>query len=244
MDHHKFLKNLEFGNIRAANLIDGEWRADVEVKQRILEIFSSSATIEMPGGFLDKEPLTTRVFTPKDHIRFVPGGSSVRSGVFIGPGVVIMPPSYVNIGAYIDEYTMIDSHVLVGSCVQIGKRVHLSAAVQIGGVLEPIGDRPVIVEDDCFIGAGVIIVEGIIVHKHAVLAPGVILSKSIPIYDIVNDTVFQGNIPPHAVVVPGTRPIINSPCATKRNLHLGCAVIVKYRDAKTDVSIELEALLR
>lgn len=244
MDHHEFLKNLESGKIRAANLIDGEWQADIAIKQRILEIFSSSETVEMSDGFLDKEPLTPRSFTPQDNIRFVPGGSSVRSGAFIGSGVVIMPPSYVNIGAYIDEGTMIDSHVLVGSCVQVGKRVHLSAAVQIGGVLEPIGNRPVIVEDDCFIGAGVIIVEGIVVHQNAVLAPGVILSKSIPIYDIVNDTVVKGNIPPNAVVVTGTRPILNSSFATKRNLHLGCAIIVKYRDDKTDASVALETLLR
>lgn len=243
MDNKAFLRALETGKIRAAELSNEEWKVNTDAKQNILKLFGSSRTVQMPGGFLDKEPLMPRNFTPEDNMRLVPGGSSVRAGAFIGANVVIMPPSYVNIGAYIDEGTMIDSHVLVGSCAQIGKRVHLSAAVQIGGVMEPIGSRPVIVEDGCFIGAGVILVEGILVRKNAVLAPGVILSASIPIYDIVNGSVLKVEIPQNAVVVPGTRPI-NTPFAKEHNLNLGCAIIVKYRDEKTEASVALEDFLR
>lgn len=244
MDNIEFLELLELGKIRVAELTSEGWKINIEVKKRILEIFSSSKLAEMSGGFLDKEPLTTRSFKVEDNIRFVPGGSSVRAGAFIAKNVVIMPPSYVNIGAYVDEATMIDSHVLVGSCAQIGKRVHLSAAVQIGGVLEPIGNRPVIIEDDCFIGAGVTIVEGVLVRKGAVLAPGSVLSASIPIYDNVNNVIIRGEVPENAVVVPGTRNISNNAFAKENGLALSCAIIVKYRDEKTNASLELENILR
>lgn len=244
MENKEFLNTLERGELRVAEKINGEWCVNAYTKQRILEVFRSSKTVQMSDKFLDKEPLSPRNFNLEDNIRLVPGGSSVRSGAFIGSNVVIMPPSYVNIGAYIDEGTMIDSHVLVGSCAQIGKRVHLSAAAQIGGVLEPIGNRPVIIEDDCFIGAGVILVEGILVRKNAVLAPGVILSASIPIYDIVNNCILKSEVPQNAVVVPGTRSIINTPFGKENNLNLGCAIIVKYRDSKTDAAVALEDFLR
>ncbi len=244
MDNQEFLTALETGTIRVAEPDNGKWKVNIDVKQRILDIFHSSKVVDMSGNFLDKEPLNLRTFHIKDKIRFVPGGSAVRTGAFIGSNIVIMPPSYVNIGAYVDEETMIDSHVLVGSCAQIGKRVHLSAAVQIGGVLEPIGDSPVIVEDNCFIGAGVILVEGVLVRKKAIIAPGVTLSASTPIYDIVNETILKGEIPQNAVVVPGNRPKLDVPFAKEHGLTLGCAVIVKYRDDKTNVSIALEQLLR
>ena len=180
-------------------------------------------------------------------IRVVPGGTSVRRGAHVARGVIIMPPSYINVGAFVDEGTMVDSHVLVGSCAQIGKRVHLSAAVQIGGVLEPIGANPVVIEDECFIGAGAVIVEGIIVKRRAVIAPGVILSKGIPIYDIVNGRMLAKGepIPENAVVVPGNRPVSSTNNYAKElGLTLQCAIIVKYRDEKSETSLILEDFLR
>jgi 2,3,4,5-tetrahydropyridine-2,6-dicarboxylate N-succinyltransferase len=158
----------------------------------------------------------------------------------VAPGVIIMPPSYINIGAFVDEGTMIDSHVLVGSCAQIGKRVHLSAGVQIGGVLEPVGQTPVVVEDDAFIGAGTIIVEGVQVSRRAVIAPGVVLSQGIPVYDCVRERRLERGepIPENAVVVAGSRPV-NERLTWARNngLHAACAIIVKYRDEKSDASL-------
>jgi 2,3,4,5-tetrahydropyridine-2-carboxylate N-succinyltransferase len=176
----------------------------------------------------------------------VPGGSSVRRGSHVAAGVIIMPPAYVNVGAFVDTGSMIDSHALVGSCAQIGKNVHLSAAVQIGGVLEPIGLAPVVIEDDCFVGAGSVIVEGVQVLKGAVIAPGVILSKGTPIYDAVNEKLISdGIIPEGAVVVPGSRPVNSKLAWAKENgLTLNCAIIVKYRDDKTDGSLQLEEFLR
>jgi 2,3,4,5-tetrahydropyridine-2-carboxylate N-succinyltransferase len=244
LNNADFLAAVESGKLRAARKIGDNWVVYTEVKQRILEILSSSEIIDMPGGFRDKAPFLPRTFGDDDKVRMVPGGTSVRPGTHIGKHVVIMPPSYVNVGAYIDDYTMVDSHVLVGSCAQIGKRVHLSAAAQICGVLEPVGNKPVIVEDGCFIGAGVILAEGIIVREGAVIAPGVHLAASVPIYDIINTKVFKGEIPPSAVVVPGTRAIMSNDWAKTEGLHLGCAVIVKYRDDKTEASVIIENLLR
>lgn len=246
MDWKTILDKLESGEIRSANKIEGKWVANKEVKQGILEAFKAGELSQL-GDFVDKHNIPARSFTPKDGIRIVPGGSSVRRGSYVAPGVIIMPPAYVNIGAYVDESTMVDSHALVGSCAQIGKRVHLSAAVQIGGVLEPIGMSPVIIEDDAFIGAGAVIVEGIQVGKRAIIAPGVTLSKSIPVYDCINERLLEKNegIPEGAVVVPGTRPV-NSKLtwARENNLQLNCALIVKYRDANSDASVELEEFLR
>ncbi len=244
MNNIDFLKKLESGELRAAHFENGKWHVNQEVKQRILEVFKTSKIASFKDGFLDKADLYTQTFDIDKNIRLVPGGSSVRAGAYIGKNVIIMPPSYVNIGAYIGEETMVDSHVLVGSCAQIGKRIHLSAGVQIGGVLEPIGSCPNIIEDDCFIGANVVIVEGILIRKKAIIAPGVTLSKSIPIYDIVNSKMLKGEIPENAVVVPGSRAIKQTEFTKENNLSLNCAVIIKYRDEKTNSSLELEDLLR
>ncbi|AEI88609.1 MAG: 2,3,4,5-tetrahydropyridine-2,6-dicarboxylate N-succinyltransferase [Candidatus Midichloria mitochondrii] len=243
MPYKDFLASLESGQTRVAQKIGTDWQVNIEVKQKILEVFKNTKIVAM-NGFRDKEALTARTFTEEDNVRMVPGGTSVRAGAHIGKNVVIMPPSYVNIGAYVDEQSMVDSHVLVGSCAQIGKRVHLSTAVQIGGVLEPIGNRPVIVEDDCFVGAGVILTEGIIVREKAVLAPGVKLSASVPIYDIINQTIIKGEIPVGAVVVPGTRPILSNNWAKEQNLSIACAVIIKHKDEKTSSATALENILR
>lgn len=244
MDNKEFLNSLENGLFRAAEKFPEGWIVRAEIKERILELFRKSEVIDMPGGFLDKAPFIPRTFSKDDKVRMVPGGTAVRAGAFIGKNVVIMPPSYINIGAYVDEGTMIDSHVLVGSCAQVGKRVHLSASVQLGGVLEPIGQLPVIIEDDCFIGAGAIIVDGILVREKAVIAPGVVLSASIPIYDLVNKRILKGEVPKNALVVPGTRSSNNNLWGKEHGLSLGCAVVIKYRDEKTDASLELETLLR
>ncbi len=246
MNWKTVLDKLESGEIRSANKVDGKWVANTDVKQGILEAFKAGELSQL-GEFVDKHNIPAREFTPKDGIRIVPGGSSVRRGSYVASGVIIMPPAYINIGAYVDESTMVDSHALVGSCAQIGKRVHLSAAVQIGGVLEPIGMSPVIIEDDAFIGAGAVIVEGVQVGKRAIIAPGVTLSKAVPVYDCVKERLLtkEEGIPEGAVVVPGTRPV-NSKLtwARENNLQINCALIVKYRDANSDASVELEDFLR
>lgn len=242
------LEELEQGIVRAANP-DGEiWKANVEVKEAILASFKAGANTEYSGiydGFVDKDNLPPRRFIKEDSVRLVPGGSSVRRGAYVAPGVIIMPPAYVNVGAYVDEGSMIDSHALVGSCAQVGKNVHLSAGVQLGGVLEPVGLTPVVVEDECFVGAGAVIVEGILVKRRAVIAPGVVLSKSIPVYDCVNEEKLDKGapIPEGAVVVPGTRPMKGA-WAEKNNLNVSCPLIVKYRDEQSDASLVLEDVLR
>lgn len=251
MDWKETLEQLEKGTVRAANKIDGQWVANKEVKEAILAAFKAGENVNHDdfgwAGFVDKNNLPAQRFTPERGVRLVPGGSSVRSGSYVAPGVIIMPPAYINIGAYVDEGSMVDSHALVGSCAQIGKNVHLSAGVQIGGVLEPIGLAPVVIEDNAFIGAGAVIVEGIQVLKGAVIAPGVILSKAVPVYDCVNEKMLERGsaIPENAVVVPGTRPISsNNEWAQQNGLSLNCAIIIKYRDEKSDASLELEQFLR
>lgn len=251
MTWQETLKALEAGTVRAATKIDGIWQANIEVKKAILEAFKNGHNINQDEfgwpGFVDKHNIPARKFTTEDGVRIVPGGSSVRTGAYVAKGVIIMPPAYVNIGAYIDEGSMVDSHALVGSCAQIGKNVHLSAAVQIGGVLEPVGLSPVIIEDNCFIGAGSVIVEGIQVLESAVIAPGVILSKGVPVYDCVHARLLEKGepIPARAVVVPGNRPVSNKlPWAKELGLTMNCAMIVKYRDEKSEVSLELESFLR
>lgn len=250
MNWEEVLDKLETGELRAANKVDGVWKANIDVKAAILESFKAGELKEFSEtghkGFVDKHNLAARMFKPEDKIRMVPGGSSVRRGSYVAGGVIIMPPAYINVGAFVDAGSMVDSHALVGSCAQIGKNVHLSAAVQIGGVLEPIGASPVVIEDDCFLGAGSVVVEGIQVLKGAVIAPGVILSKGTPIYDAVNEKqITDGIIPEGAVVVPGTRPV-NSKLAWAKEmgLSLNCAIIIKYRDSKTDDSLKLEDFLR
>lgn len=244
MSDHSFLQDLSTGTRRAAHKVGPLWVVDSEVKQKIVDLIKASPVVDMPGGFRDKEALAPRMFEASDKVRIVPGGTSVRPGTYIGPSVVIMPPSFINIGAHIGKDTMIDSHVLVGSCAQIGERVHLSAGVQIGGVLEPIGTRPVIIEDDCFIGAGALVTEGVIVHEGAVIAPGVSLSAAVPIYDLINQKIYKQEIPKCAVVVSGTRPLSNNPWAKEHSLNMSCALIVKYRNDKTSAALMLEMALR
>lgn len=247
MNWQETLDNLENGTVRSANKIDGLWVANKEVKEAILAAFKAGELHQFPNGFVDKHNLPPREFKPEDKVRMVPGGTSIRRGSFVASGVIIMPPAYINVGAYVDSGTMVDSHALVGSCAQIGKNVHLSAGVQIGGVLEPIGQAPVVIEDNAFIGAGAVIVEGIQVSEGAVIAPGTILSKGIPVYDCVNERILEMGeaIPPYAVVVTGSRPVSkNLPWAEKMGLQLRCAMIIKYKDAKTSAALELESLLR
>lgn len=245
--------SLNQGNIRAAEYHNGTWHVNSWVKKGILLAFRLGELTSIPtyGGFqfFDKETLTLQKFSLERKVRIVPGGTAIRDGVFVAPGVIVMPPSYINIGAYIDEQTMIDSNVLVGSCAQIGKRVHLSAGVQIGGVLEPIGSLPVIIENDAFIGGNCGIYEGTIIKKCAVIGAGVILTGSTPVYDVVNKTIYKRTaeqplvIPEKAVVVPGNRRIDNS-FAKEQGLSIYAAIIVKYRDEKTATAIELEDSLR
>lgn len=248
MNYEEILDKLETGELRSANKTESGWEANVDVKKAILESFKNGENASYEGiyeGFVDKHNLPPRYFEPEDGVRLVPGGSSVRRGAYVAPGVIIMPPAYVNVGAFVDEGSMVDSHALVGSCAQIGKNVHLSAGVQIGGVLEPVGMNPVIIEDDCFIGAGVVIVEGILVRTKAVIAPGVVLSKSIPVYDAVKEEIRErgSEIPEGAVVIPGSRPV-KGEWAQKEGLSMACPIIVKYRDEGSNASLELEEALR
>lgn len=248
MTHEEILDQLEEGEVRSANPTENGWEANIEVKKAILEAFKNGTNASYEGvyeGFVDKHNMPPQFFDPEDGVRLVPGGSSVRRGAYVAPGVIIMPPAYINVGAYVDEGSMVDSHALVGSCAQIGKNVHLSAGVQIGGVLEPVGMSPVVIEDDCFIGAGAVIVEGIQVKSKAVIAPGVVLSKSIPVYDAVNEVVRErgSEIPEGAVVIPGSRPM-KSEWAQQEGLSMACPIIVKYRDAGSNASLELEDALR
>ncbi len=249
MNWQTTLDQLERGEVRAAYQNEaGEWQANVEAKKAILAAFKAGANSEFSGsyeGFVDKVNLPPRQFTTADNVRMVPGGSSVRRGAYVAPGVIIMPPAYINIGAFVDEGSMIDSHALVGSCAQVGKNVHVSAGVQIGGVLEPIGANPVVIEDGAFIGAGAVLVEGIVIGKRAVIAPGVSLSAGVGVYDCVHQKILPKGaaIPEGAVVVPGTRPM-DSEWGKTLGLSLSCPMIVKYRDEKSDASLELEEVLR
>ncbi|MEX2657093.1 MAG: 2,3,4,5-tetrahydropyridine-2,6-dicarboxylate N-succinyltransferase [Balneolales bacterium] len=245
-DWKSVLQDLENGKIRSAVKENGTWQANTQVKIAILEAFKAGEMIEHKE-FVDKHNLLPQKFSLGRNVRVVPGGTSVRSGSYIASGVIIMPPSYVNVGAYVDEGTMIDSHVLVGSCAQIGKRVHLSAGVQIGGVLEPVNQSPVIVEDHVFVGAGAVLVEGVQILNGAVIAPGVVLSQGVPVYDCVHERKLERGepIPEFAVVVGGTRPVSERlEWAMKSGFQMNCALIIKYRDEKSDASLALEDTLR
>ncbi|HEY6968380.1 MAG TPA: 2,3,4,5-tetrahydropyridine-2,6-dicarboxylate N-succinyltransferase [Candidatus Angelobacter sp.] len=248
----QFREALTQGKIRAAEKNSGRWQVNPWVKQGILLGFRLGELEEMGDAslsFVDKSTYPARHFHVEDKVRVVPGGSSIRSGAYIAPGVICMPPMYVNVGAYVDEGTMIDSHALVGSCAQVGKRVHLSAASQIGGVLEPINASPVIIEDDVLVGGNCGIYEGTQVRQGAVLGAGVVLTRATPVYDIVREQVYRASvsepliIPENAVVVPGARGISKGKAA-EWGLSLYTPVIVKYRDEKTQSSIELEDWLR
>lgn len=248
-----FLAELEKGTLRAAERDDdGVWRAKAWVKEGILSAFRFGVLSDFASGalsFVDKDTIPPRRFKMTDGVRIVPGGSSIRRGTYIGKGVVMMPPAFVNVGAYVDEDTMIDSHALVGSCAQIGKRVHLSAAAQIGGVLEPVGNLPVVIEDDVVVGGNCGIYEGTVVRSRAVIGAGVVLTGSTPVYDIVRGQIYRRTdvqpleIPFGAVVVPGSRPM-RGVFADQHQLSIATPMIVKYRDEKTDAGTALEEALR
>ncbi|HEV2836854.1 MAG TPA: 2,3,4,5-tetrahydropyridine-2,6-dicarboxylate N-succinyltransferase [Pyrinomonadaceae bacterium] len=250
----EFKSALNRGEVRAAErLASGEWVVHTWVKQGILLGFRMGALTDMSDGesfkFFDKNTYPVRPTKISENVRIVPGGSTIRDGAYVAAGVVCMPPMFVNAGAYIDEGTMIDSHALVGSCAQIGKRVHISAAAQIGGVLEPVGAVPVIIEDDVLVGGNCGVYEGAIVRERAVLASGTILTGSTPVYDLVHGEIYQRKagraleIPAGAVVVPGSR-AVQTAKGREWGLSLYAAIIVKYRDEKTDTAVQLEDYLR
>jgi 2,3,4,5-tetrahydropyridine-2-carboxylate N-succinyltransferase len=244
---------LNAGRVRAAEKTGNDWRVNAWVKKGILLGFRIGALQDMSINekfrFYDKSTYPLKAIAINDGVRLVPGGSSIRDGCYLGRGVTCMPPMYVNVGAYVDDGTMIDSHVLVGSCAQVGKRVHLSAGAQIGGVLEPVGSLPVIIEDEVLVGGNCGVYEGTIVRQGAVIGAGVILTGSTPVYDLAKDVIYRKTsewpleIPANAVVVSGTRPISQG-----RGRELGLAIytpiIIKYRDEKTGRSTQLEDLLR
>ena len=260
---------LNEGRVRAAEPDSASptgWKVNAWVKKGILLGFRIGRVVEMsievgersalprePGGlpyqFRDKHTFPLKQIQTDRNVRVVPGGSSIRDGCYIGKNVTCMPPMYVNVGAYVDDGTLIDSHALVGSCAQIGKRVHLSAGAQIGGVLEPVGALPVVIEDEVLVGGNCGVYEGTIVGRGAVLAAGTILTGSTPVYDLVRDAIYRREgdrplmIPPGAVVVPGARGVTKGRGKDLR-ISLYTPVVIKYRDEKTDQAVRLEDLLR
>lgn len=244
---------LNHGEIRAASNVNGIWVVNHWVKKGILFGFRLGELVDVSINnqfrYFDKNTYPLKQISVSDGIREVPGGSSIRDGAFVARGVVCMPPMYINVGAYVDEDTMVDSHALVGSCAQIGKRVHLSAGAQIGGVLEPVGAMPVIIEDDVLVGGNCGIYEGTIVKRGAVIGAGVVLTGATPVYDVAKQTVYRKQadsplcIPSGAVVVPGSRPM-KGEWAGREHLSLTTPIIVKYKDAKTSASTALEESLR
>ena len=203
---YQTIADLEAGRIRVAEKIGGEWKVNSWVKEVILSGFRLGKLVDMTQGqfsFFDKDTIPTRMFNEQSGVRIVPGGSSVRAGAYLAPSVIMMPPAYVNIGAYVDEGTMIDSHALVGSCAQVGKHVHLSAASQLGGVLEPVGALPVIIEDNVFIGGNCGIYEGTIVKENAVIGTGVIINASTAIFDATTGEYIRANENGQIVVPAG-----------------------------------------
>ncbi|HYU80072.1 MAG TPA: 2,3,4,5-tetrahydropyridine-2,6-dicarboxylate N-succinyltransferase [Vicinamibacterales bacterium] len=245
---------LSAGEVRAAEP-DAQsptgWRVNIWVKQGILLGFRFGDTVDMSAGlpFYDKDTIPLKRLNASAGVRIVPGGSSIRDGVFVGKGVICMPPMFVNIGAYIGDGTLVDSHALVGSCAQIGKRVHISAAAQIGGVIEPVGALPVIVEDDVLVGGNTGIYEGAVIQSRAVIAAGTVLTGSTPVYDLPRGTIIKPApgqplvIPEAAVVVPGGRAVTVG-AGRDWGLSLSTPVIVKYRDDRTDTRTELETWIR
>jgi 2,3,4,5-tetrahydropyridine-2-carboxylate N-succinyltransferase len=244
---------LNRGEFRAAEKTPDGWKTNIWVKRGILLAFKIGSIEDrsIPGEFrfFDKDTLPAKGLTSSSGVRVVPGGSTIRDGAYVARNVICMPPMFINIGAYVDEGSMVDSHALVGSCAQIGKRVHLSAAAQIGGVLEPPGALPVIVEDEAFVGGNCGVYEGVLVQSRAVLAPGVILTGGTAVYDLVRQQIYRKTseapltIPSGAVVVPGSRPAAGD-FAAEHHVSLYAPVIVKYRDDKTDASTMLEQSLR
>jgi len=245
---------LNQGAIRAASRdANGAWQVHQWVKRGILLGFRlgglTDYSINQNFRFFDKETYPTKELRMDDGVRVVPGGTTVRDGCFLGRGVTIMPPAYINTGTYVGEGTMIDSHALIGSCAQIGKRCHISAAAQIGGVLEPVGALPVIVEDEVLVGGNCGIYEGTIIRERAVIAAGVTLTGSMPLFDAVRGEVWRRTsehpleVPAGAVVVPGSRAVASGPGAAM-GLSVYAPIIIKYRDEKTAASAQLEDFLR
>jgi 2,3,4,5-tetrahydropyridine-2-carboxylate N-succinyltransferase len=250
----QFLEQLNAGKVRAAEKVGDRWKVNPWVKQGILLGFRLGEIVDCSINeqfhFRDKHTFPLKDLRAQaGPFRLVPGGSSVRSGAYLGNNVTMMPPMYINVGAYVDDDTMVDSHALVGSCAQVGKRVHLSAACQVGGVLEPIGAMPVIIEDDVLVGGNSGIYEGTIVESRAVIGAGTVITGSTPVYDLVRGQIYRKTpesplvIPRNAVVVPGSRPA-RGEFAAEHHVHLATPVIVKYRDDATDATTALEELLR
>ncbi len=252
----RFRDLLNHGAVRAAEpdaSTPTGWRVNSWVKKGILLGFRIGGIVSMQDSgssqFFDKSTYPLKRFTVADAVRIVPGGSSIRDGCYVGRGVTCMPPMYINAGAYVDDGSMVDSHALIGSCAQIGRNCHISAASQIGGVLEPVGALPVIVEDDVLIGGNCGVYEGTVVKRRAVLGSGTILNRSTPIYDLVRKTVHRATedspliVPEEAVVVAGSRRVASG-LGKDWGISLYTPVIVKYRDAGTEAKIQLEDLLR
>ena len=252
-EFNEVIDALEKGELRVAQKVNGEWVVNRHVKEVILAGFKLGAITDMSEGqfsFFDKDTFPVRKFKADDGVRIVPGGSSIRRGAYLAKGSIVMPPAYVNVGAYVGEGTMVDSHVTIGSCAQVGKNIHISASTQIGGVLEPAGALPTIIEDGAFVGGNCGIYEGTIVQEGAVIASGVIITSSTAIFDATTGNFIKRNadgrivVPRNAVVVSGSKPIIRDGKPLESGVHLYCPVIVKYRDEKTAGSVHLEDLLR
>jgi 2,3,4,5-tetrahydropyridine-2,6-dicarboxylate N-succinyltransferase len=253
----QFRAELAAGRVRAAEpdpVSPTGWRVNVWVKQGILLGFRFGDVVDMGIGkgrlpFFDEDTLPLKPLDIANRVRLVPGGSSIRDGAYLGKDIICMPPMFINIGAYVGDGTLVDSHALVGSCAQIGQRVHLSAAAQIGGVIEPVGAMPVIVEDDVLVGGNCGVYEGAIIKRRAVLASGTIITGSTPIYDLPNERIIKPEpgqplvVPEGAVVVPGARQV-SVGAGREWGLSLATPVIVKYRDEKTDARTELERWIR
>ncbi len=250
----EFKTALNRGQIRAASRdASGAWQVHQWVKRGILLGFRLGGlidySIDNTFRYFDKDTYPTKRLTVTSGVRIVPGGTTVRDGAYLGQGVTIMPPAYINTGAYVDDGTMVDSHALIGSCAQIGKRCHISAAAQIGGVLEPVGALPVIIEDEVLVGGNCGVYEGAIVRERAILGSGVILNGSTPIFDAVRETIYRREgdqpleVPAGAVVVPGARAITVG-AAKDWGLSVYAPIIVKYRDEKTEAAVRLEDFLR
>jgi 2,3,4,5-tetrahydropyridine-2-carboxylate N-succinyltransferase len=253
----RFKQALNQGSIRSAEpdaSARSGWRVNIWVKKGILVGLRMGALVSMSPDpvrmpMFDKATWPVKRLSAGDGIRLVPGGSSIRDGCYVGRGVICMPPMYINAGTWVGDGTVIDSHALVGSCAQVGNNCHISAAAQIGGVLEPVGLLPVIVEDEAVVGGNCGIYEGTIVKRRAVLGSGTILTRSTPVYDIVRGQVYKATdeepliIPEEAVVVPGSRAITHGP-GKDWGISLYTPVIAKYRDSKTDARVQLEDLMR
>jgi 2,3,4,5-tetrahydropyridine-2,6-dicarboxylate N-succinyltransferase len=252
-----FKTALNCGEVRAAEPDSASktgWSVNAWVKKGILLGFRIGKVVDMSldrmrQPFFDKDTYPVKAVNFANQLRIVPGGSSIRDGSYVGRGVTCMPPMFINVGAYVDDGTMVDSHALIGSCAQVGRNCHISAGAQIGGVLEPIGAMPVIIEDEVMVGGNCGVYEGVVVKRRAVLGSGVILNGSTTVYDLVRDQIYTATdcsplmIPEEAVVVPGSR-AISHPVGERWNLSLYTPIIVKYRDAKTNERVQLESLFR